>query len=309
VSETSSAEQERLAAFLADKPRLIRLAYRYLGSASDAEDMVQEAWLRFAKVDMVEDAPRLLATIVTRLCLDRLKSARTQREHYVGPWLPEPVLGMEGGAMEMKMGDGAALDISYAVMRVLERLSPAERAAYFLHDLWELSFEEIAETLNRTPEACRKLASRARASLAQEKQRFKPSHGDLDRFLVIFRQATASGDVSALKAMFAGDAEFISDGGGKARAALNIIHGADNVARFLVGVAQKVGAGRETRFEHATVNGSPGLVMRLDGDIDQSIVFDLDADGRFRTVYAVRNPDKLAHFRQAYETAGGSLLS
>lgn len=299
MSEPVADADARLQAFLADKPRLIRLAYRYLGAASDAEDMVQEAWLRFAKVAVVEDAPRLLATIVTRLCLDRLKSARVQREHYVGPWLPEPVLGMEGGAMEVQMGDETALDISYAVMRVLERLSPAERAAYFLHDLWDLAFEEIAETLNRTPEACRKLASRARVSLAEEKQRFKPSHGDLDRFLVTFRQATSSGDVTALKAMFASDAEYISDGGGKALAALNIIQGPDNIARFLVGVAQKVGPDREIRFDHATVNGGPGLILRLDGALDQTIAFDLDADGRFRTVYAVRNPDKLAHLRDA----------
>lgn len=291
---------DHLRAFLADKPRLVRLAYRYLGSASDAEDMVQEAWLRFARVEEVEDAPRLLATIVTRLCLDRLKLARVQREHYVGPWLPEPVLDMEGGALELQMADDAALDISYAVMRVLERLTPAERAAYFLHDLWDMSFDEIAETLNRTPDACRKLASRARVSLAQEKRRFTPSHSDLDRFLVIFREATASGDVTALKALFAHDAEYISDGGGKAKAALNILHGADNVARFLVGVRQKVGSDRSLSFEHAMINGSPSLIMHLDGMVDQSIAFDIDEDGLFRTLYAVRNPEKLTHLRRLY---------
>src|SRR6185369_13706838 len=222
--------------------------------------------------------------IVTRLCLDRLKSARAQRELYVGPWLPEPVLGLDGGLAAPNAGDDVALDISYAVMRSLERLSPAERAAFFLHDLWDMSFEEIGETLQRTPDSSRKLASRARISLAQEKQRFKPSALDLDRFLATFRQAASSGDVSGLKALFAADAEYIADGGGKVLAALNVIAGADNIARFLVGIAQKVGTTLDIRFEHELVNGEPGLILRINGQLDQSIAFDLDPDGRFRTV-------------------------
>lgn len=289
----ATEDAHKLDAFLAQKPRLIRLAYRYLGSVGDAEDMVQEAWLRFAKVAVVEDAGRLLATIVTRLCLDRLKSAQMQRETYIGPWLPEPML-------EVSDADEAALDISYAVMRTLERLSPAERAAFFLHDLWDLSFDEIAATLQRTPEACRKLASRARVSLAQERQRFNPSPADLDRFLATFREATATGDASLLKAMFAADAEYISDGGGKVPAAFNIIKGHDAIARLLLGIANKLGPTADIRAEHVLINNVPGLLLHIKGKLDQAVSVDIDADGLFRTVYAVRNPDKLRHIQRAH---------
>jgi RNA polymerase sigma-70 factor (ECF subfamily) len=293
MAETRIDEAARLEAFLADKARLTRLAYRYLGSVSDAEDMVQESWLRFARVEVVEDPKRLLATIVTRLCLDRLKSAQVQRETYVGPWLPEPVLETDNG-----FADEAALDISYAVMRVLERLSPAERAAFFLHDLWDISFDEIAETLQRSPEACRKLASRARTSLMQERQRFRPTPADLDRFLATFRQAAVTGDVSGLQALFARDAEYISDSGGNVPAALNILKGNETIARFLLGIAAKLGPRINFRADHALINGAPGLILHIDGTPDQTMAFDLDEAGRLLHVYAVRNPDKLRHLQE-----------
>ncbi|TKV25042.1 sigma-70 family RNA polymerase sigma factor, partial [Campylobacter jejuni] len=145
------AENPRLTAYLGERHRLTRLAYRYLGSTSEAEDIVQDAWLRFARVDEPEDATKLLSRIVTNLCLDRLRSAQARRETYVGPWLPEPIVE-RAGPVEPDSND-AALDISFSVMRALERLSPLERAALFLHDLYDVPFEEIAETLKRTPAA------------------------------------------------------------------------------------------------------------------------------------------------------------
>ena len=281
--------EERLAAFLAQRKRLLRLAYRHLGSVAEAEDIVQEAWLRFGKADSVEDAPRLLSTIVTRLCLDRAKSAEARKLAYVGAWLPEPVAGEA-----FEAADDQTLDISFAVMRTLENLSPAERAAFFLHDLWDLSFDEIGATLSRSPAACRKLASRARAALAgAREQRFHPRPEDLARFVEVFRGAVERGDPAPLKALLAHDAELVSDGGGKKQAALNVLTGADAVARFLIGVARKNVDVDEVGGYPAVINDAPGLVVTIAGEIDQIFSFDMDGDGLIRTIYIVRNPDKL----------------
>jgi RNA polymerase sigma-70 factor, ECF subfamily len=282
--------EERLAAFLAQRKRLLRLAYRHLGSVAEAEDIVQEAWLRFGKAEKIEDAPRLLSTIVTRLCLDRAKSAEARKLNYVGAWLPEPVAGEA-----FEAADDLTLDISFAVMRTLEHLSPAERAAFFLHDLWDLSFDEIGATLSRSPAACRKLASRARAALAgAREQRFHPAPEDLARFVETFRNSVERGDPAPLKALLAHDAELVSDGGGKKQAALNVLHGADAVARFLIGVARKNVDVDEVGGYPAVINDAPGLVVTIAGEIDQIFSFDVDAEGLVRTIYIVRNPDKLA---------------
>lgn len=283
------ADPERLGAFLEHKPRLLRLAYRHLGSVADAEDVVQEAWLRFDSAREVRQAAGLLSTIVTRLCLDRMKSARARRETYVGEWLPEPVTDAS-----FEAEDNAALDISFAVMRALERLSPAERAAYFLHDLWDLPFEEVAHTLSRSPAACRKLASRARAGLAEARQRFQPSREEVDRLVAAFRISVDEGDPARLKNLLAEDAELVSDGGGKVLAALRTIRGADAVGRFLVGIGQKTSHAGHIAVRHAPINGQPGLLVTIDGRLDQTLVFDLDAVRKIKSVYMVRNPDKLA---------------
>ena len=299
------ADPERLGAFLEHRPRLLRLAYRHLGAVADAEDVVQEAWLRFDGAGEVRNAAGLLSTIVTRLCLDRMKSTRARRETYVGEWLPEPV-----SDASFETEDNAALDISFAVMRALERLSPAERAAYFLHDLWDLPFEEIARTLSRSPAACRKLASRARAGLAEARQRFQPSRDDVDRLVAAFRISVEAGDPSQLKSLLAEDVELVSDGGGKALAALKTIHGADAVCRFLVGIGRKAGHPGQITAQHAPINGQPGLLVSINGHVDQTLVFDLDAARRIRSVYVVRNPDKLTRLTPTRPSgqvpAGGS---
>ncbi len=284
---------DRLDAFMSHRKRLLRLAYRHLGSASEAEDIVQEAWLRFSGAAQVDDPSRLLSTIVTRLCLDRAKSAEVRHLDYVGQWLPEPATGAS-----FEAADDRSLDISFAVMRTLERLSAAERAAYFLHDLWDLSFDEIGKTLSRSPEACRKLASRARNAIKQAPHRFTPSERDLDRFVAVFRTSVESGDPAPLKALLAEDAELVSDGGGKKIAALNVIHGADAVSRFLFGIARKNPDPGSLRVVRTTINDAPSLIVFLSGEIDQTFAFDLDCEGRIRAIYIVRNPDKLARLQE-----------
>lgn len=279
---------ERLAGFLGQRKRLLRLAYRHLGSVSEAEDVVQDAWLRFSAAPTVDDPARLLPVIVTRLCLDRLKSARARRLDYIGEWLPEPATGEA-----FEAPDDRALDISFAVMRTLENLSAAERAAFILHDIWDLPFEEIAPTLSRSPAACRKLASRARMALTEARKRFAPSAEDVARFLETFRMAMESNSPEPIKALLAEDAELISDGGGKALAARNVVAGREAVSRFLFGIGAKYRPGGVVEIAVAIINDAPGLVMRVDGKAEQTFGFDLDATGALRTVYIMRNPDKL----------------
>ncbi|MBZ9989599.1 RNA polymerase sigma factor SigJ [Mesorhizobium sp. BH1-1-5] len=288
---------ERLQAYLGQRKRLIRLAYRYLGSVGEAEDIVQDAWLRFAGADSVEDAPRLLSRIVTNLSLDRLRSAQKRRETYVGPWLPEPFVEQAASA-DVETSD-AALDISFSVMRALERLSPLERAALFLHDLYDVPFEEVAETLKRSPAACRQMASRARKMLRQDNQRFPARETDIARYVAGFEQAMVSGDIEPLKRLLAEDVEFIADGGGKVAAALNILVGRDRVAKFLVGAARKNPDPDRTAIRPAMINGGPGLVVSVAGAVVQTFSFALDARGSIAAVYTVRNPDKLAGIDRA----------
>lgn len=286
---TEGDDAVRLEAFLTQRKRLLRLAYRHLGSTAEAEDIVQEAWLRFSKIEDVGDPPKLLSRIVTRLCIDRASSAQQRREVYVGPWLPEPATG------EPWQDDSdRALDISFAVMRTLEQLSPAERAAFFLHDLWELDYDEVAATLSRTPQACRKLVSRAREQLAAAKPRFHPDRGEIERLSAAFQQAVAAADPALLKAALAEDVELVSDGGGKVKAARNILRGADAVSRFLIGLATKELGTIVMTTELVTINDHPAFVVRLDGSVDHVFAIDTDGDGRIAAIYIVRNPDKLA---------------
>jgi len=275
----------RADAFMEERPRLLRLAYRYLGMVGEAEDVVQDSWLRFSQADDIRNPPAFLSTVVSRLCLDRLKSAAYRREDYIGPWLPEPFVDTA------EAGD-AALDISFAVMRSLEALTPEERAAFFLHDLFETPYDDIADILDRTPAACRKLAQRARQRLQSGRPRFAPETSHIEKFVAAFEQAIKE-DETALRTLLAEDVEFVSDSGGKVAAARNVVSGRDRVARLIAGLGRKGAAsGRiEVRFER--INGMPGLLVGLDGRLDQTLSFDIDGEGRIRTFYAIRNPDKL----------------
>ncbi|MEQ8246639.1 MAG: RNA polymerase sigma factor SigJ [Alphaproteobacteria bacterium] len=285
-------DDPHLAAFLAVRPRLLRLAYRFLGSTAEAEDIAQEAWVRFSAMTLKGEAARPLARIVTNLALDRLKSAQKRRETYVGAWLPEPIAGAA-------MPDEYGLDLSFAIMRALERLSPAERAALFLHDLFDFTFDEIADTLQRTPDACRQLAARARKALQTDKPRYAPSVAQIETFRAAFDSIRATGDVTPIVDALAADVVLISDGGGKVPAVRDPLVGRDRVADVLGGILRKLYVPDKLRATVAEINGAPGLLVFVGDRLEQTVSFDLDATGRVAGIYIVRNPDKLARFAAA----------
>ena len=274
--------------FEANRRHLTGLAYRMLGSVAEAEDVVQDAYLRWHAADRaaVEDARAFLSRVAIRLCLDRLKSARARRESYVGPWLPEPVV-------EDAPGDDP-LDLSMTLMLALERLSPLERAAFLLHDVFDVDFDEVARALDRAPAACRQLAARARAHVRESRPRFPVDPEEGARIASAFRDAAVTGDAATLTRLLAEDAVMHSDGGGKRLAALAPIVGRDKVTRFFVGIARKADPAASYRFTPTRINGQPGFVVEEpDGSIHTT---SLDIrDGRVAAIYIVRNPDKLRH--------------
>lgn len=275
--------------------RLLGLAYRMLGSRSDAEDVVQDAYLRFAGAQDVHNPEAFLVTVVTRLCLDRLKSAKAQREIYVGPWLPEPVFDAEG--LSADAATELADDLSYALLLALDRLSPPERAAFLLHDVFDTPFSEIATMLDRTEASCRQLASRARRAVRDERPAPAQAPDTHARLLQAFGEAVASGDVARLAALLREDAVALTDGGGRKTAARNPIRGADKIARFFIGIAAK-NAGHDMRIEPAMINGAAGALLYLDGELDNTMSMAIDGD-RIAAIYIVRNPDKLRHLPAA----------
>lgn len=274
------------------RPLLTRHAYRMLGSWSDAEDIVQDAYVRWRAGDRtdVREPRAFLRTTVTHLALDRLRSARAQREVYVGAWLPEPVLDSAVATPEQEVE--LADDISFALLLVLERLSPLERAAFLLHDVLDVPFSEVAQSLARSEEAVRRLASRAREHVREARARRARSNNG-QRLLFSLREAILDGDVARVTALLANDAVLLSDGGGKRSAAINPIFGAAKVARFLVGISRKPEAQQAALWTPASINGLPGIVASLsNGTVDTTVSVELDGD-RIRTLYFVRNPDKL----------------
>ena len=274
---------------------LTGLAYRMLGSRAEAEDVVQDAYLRWHGADRseVKEPRHYLGTVVTRLCLDRMKSARARREVYVGQWLPEPVVDEafdDGTAGDM------AHDISVALMLVLERLTPLERASFLLHDVFGLDFAEVARALGRREDSCRQLAARARDHIEAGRPRFRTSQEEGHRLATAFHRAATSGDIGALQRILADDVVLYTDGGGKRIAALNPIRGADKVLRFVKGVTHKNGAFLTAKIRPATINGLAGLVLREDDGALDTMAFE-HRDGRITAIYAMRNPDKLQHVR------------
>ena len=285
-----AASQEVVAVFEAQRPRLTRLAYRMLGSLSEAEDAVQDAWLRWSGADRsaVDNAPAWLAQVTTRLCLDRVKSARARRESYVGPWLPEPLVEeIAEDPLER------AEDVSVAFLLALQRLSPLERAVFLLHDVFDQDYGEVARSLGRTEPACRQLAARARLHVQEARPRFTVSDAEAARLAGAFMQAAAGADMAALSALLTEDAVLISDGGGKRKAALRPLIGREDVMRLLRGLAWRhqtwpavVGA------RVARINGYPGLVIDSDDGV-MTFAFEPSDDGRIGAIYVVRNPEKL----------------
>lgn len=282
------------AGFEAHRRRLSAIAYRMLGSVAEAEDVVQDAFLRWHGADreVVDDPGAFLARIVTRLCLDRLKEARRRRETYVGPWLPEPLVTGTWGTHPSD--ESVADDISYALLLALERLSPLERAAFLLHDVFEVEFDAISEILDRSPAACRQLASRARTHIRDGRHRFDVQATEQQRIAEAFFAAARSGDSAALGRLLAETATLHSDGGGKKIAALNVLSGSRRVVRFLSGVHRKWGR-EPARFVHRLeLNGLPALLtVEADGTV-QTMALAIEGD-RIAALYIVRNPDKLRH--------------
>ena len=279
--------------------RLLGLAYRMLGSVSEAEDAVQDAYLRWhaADRDAVSDARAFLTTTTTRICLDTLKSARARREAYVGQWLPEPVL--DTAALAPDAQTELAEDLSIALLLALDRLSALERAAFLLHDVFDCSFGEVASALDRSEAACRQLASRARTHVREARpqatstvrDRSEPSNHQL--LVSAFVNAARSGDLQTLMRLLADDVRLTTDGGGKVVSALNVIEGADRTARFVVGAVSK-GLPEGSIIRIAPINGLPGLVVYAPNGSVQSVAFEI-VDNRVRAIYAVSNPEKLSH--------------
>ncbi len=281
--------------FEANRRHLMGVAYRMLGAVSEAEDVVQEAYLRWHRAEQseVRNAQAFLTRIVTRLCLDQLKSARQKRETYVGPWLPEPVLDAADYAGDAQ--NDYAHDMSVALMLALERLSPLERAAFILHDVFEVEFDEVGAALGRSGAACRQLSSRAREHLRAERPRFKVSAEDGDRFASAFLKAAQSGNTADLRSLLAADAVMQSDGGGIKMAAIYAVKGGDKIAHFLERVFRKYGEQRPVRIGH--INGMPGVItMDSEGTV-QSVALEIH-DGLIAAIYVVRNPHKLAHIAE-----------
>ncbi|RME63873.1 MAG: RNA polymerase sigma-70 factor [Alphaproteobacteria bacterium] len=272
--------------------RLLGLAYRMLGSRADAEDIVQDAYLRVSSAGSdIRNAEAFLTTAVTRLCLDHLKSARARREVYVGPWLPEPVL--DADALTPETTREIADDLSFALLLTLEKLSPGERAAFLLHDVFDMPFARIAAMLDKSEAACRQLAARARKAFKTARPA-RPAPAEAHRALLLrFAETVATGDARHLEALLTADVVAYSDGGGAKIAALNPIRGADKVARFIMGLARKHRArGGTSAVSLTVINGAPGFVVYLDGVLDQTLSIDV-ADGRIGAIYVVRNPAKL----------------
>ncbi len=277
---------------------LIGLAYRMLGSVSEAEDVVQETYLRWreAKHEGIRSPHAWLVTACSRLAIDELRSVRVRREQYTGPWLPEPWVDEGGSPAEQVEVDDS---VSMALLVVLEKVSPTERAAFLLHDVFDFKFEEIATILGKTSAACRKLASRARERIRQGTANATVSAQEHTQFADAFIRAARSGDQAALIALLHPDVTLHSDGGGKAQAALKIVEGVPSVSKFFMGIyAQTDKRVTNMSITHIRFNGGPGLLVHEDGKLVTAFSFVL-RDGAIRSIFAVRNPDKLERLAAA----------
>lgn len=307
ADDTDLSPAARARSFDRDHARRLRaLAYRMLGSRAEAEDIVQEAWLRWAEVDEagVQHAGAFLSRLVTNLCLDKLRSAAAQREQYVGVWLPEPLLEDEelfGWAPGPEKQAEFAQDVSIAFMLALERLSPLERAAFLLHDVFDLDYDEIARHLDRSEATCRQLISRARKNVKADYARREVAKEDGERLIAAFMDAVRSHDVTGLARLLSEDAVLMADGGGKVSAVPRALHGGALIARTFIGFAQ-LPTSQGWRLVPALVNGLPGCLVIDDaagGRIVQTIALaPAQAQGQVGALYIQRNPDKLQAIAQ-----------
>ena len=284
---TAMSTQDPVASFDPLRSKLIRIAYRMLGSVADAEDVVQDAFLRWFDTDRVSvrEPEAYLRRVVTRLCLDQLKSARHRRETYIGPWLPEPVVETDQDEID---------DVTLPLMLALERLSPLERAAFLLHDVFGVGFDEIAATIDRDAAACRQLASRARSHVRAARPRFDlPKERGL-QIAAAFFAASRNGDMQQLRSLLADDVTAYADGGGKARAATRPIAGLEPVLKVHAGLASIFAAHMSQLLRYGFINGLPGFVTVEQDGVLQTTALQIEG-GKIVAIYVTRNPDKLRH--------------
>jgi len=281
-------------AFLAHRNLLFTVAYELLGSAADAEDVLQETWLRWAGVDLgtVQDQRAYLVRITTRQALTRLRALGRRKESYVGPWLPEPLLTAPDVAEDVELADS----VSMAMLLVLETLTPTERAVFVLREVFDLAYDEIAEAVGKSPAAVRQIAHRARSHVAARRPRGPVSPAQNRDALEAFQRAADTGDLQALLDILAPDVVFLGDGGGVVESAHAPIVGVGRVARLLAVGLSRIAAAAAT-LQPAQVNGYPALIIRLDGQIDTVLAVRID-DGLITGLYAIRNPAKLSHMEQ-----------
>jgi RNA polymerase sigma-70 factor (ECF subfamily) len=258
----------------------------------DAEDAVQETYLRWQQAgrDDVRSPKSYLSTVVTRLCIDQLRSAKTQREQYIGPWLPEPLVSEETSDMDQNLALADSLSMAFLVM--LEALTPTERAAFLLREVFEYPYDEVARIVDKSEANCRQMVRRAHQHVAERRHRFDPSKAEVQVFVDRFLRAARHGDMDGLIEMLEEDVTLWSDGGGKTNAALNPIYGADKVARFFIGVISKMPP--NTISKAARVNGQPGLITYIDGQPYSVMVAEMEAD-KIASMRIVVNPEKLRH--------------
>lgn len=279
--------------FNAHRPLLLSIAYRMLGSRADAEDAVQETFLRWQSVgdEQVQSPRSWLAAVITRLCIDNLRSARAQREVYVGPWLPEPVVTGQNPGPDTSVELAESLTMAFMVL--LESLTAVERAAFLLHEIFDYDYSEIAGILGKSEANCRQMIHRAKEHVAKRHRRFEPSREETGRIAERFLETSRSGDVQNLMTLFAEDAVMMSDSGGKVRAALNPVRGADPIARFVVGVLRKGGVPADAEVRLMELNEQPAFIVVQHGQPSSATVLDI-REGLIRNLFIVVNPDKLS---------------
>jgi len=283
-----SNDQKRLAAFDEHRGLMFSIAYRMLGSVADAEDILQETFIRWLQAadDDIRSPKAFLITIITRLSINHLQSARVRREEYVGQWLPEPLVIGEDNVQ-------AEETLSIAFLVLLERLSPTERAVFLLREVFDYEYSEIAAALGQSEANCRQILRRAKEHVRAERPRFKATAEEHDVLLGQFQEAVLSGDVGALEALLSADVVLHTDGGGKAPALLNLVHGANNVARAIVGGTTRQ-TPRNLVERMVQINGESGIVTYLDGRVFGVFTIQVQ-QGRIAAIYGITNPDKLAH--------------
>jgi RNA polymerase sigma-70 factor, ECF subfamily len=293
ISPLRTGMNDQVSLFNQQRSHLYGIAYRMLGSKTDAEDMVQEAYIRWHRtpVERVQSANAWLVTTITRLCIDRLRAAKTEREAYIGPWLPDPLVGNEVPPADAHTE--LASDLSVAFLVVLERLAPEERAAFLLHEVFDTEYSEVAQILGKNEAACRQIVHRARKRVRRERPRFKVSEDARVRLLKRFLDALQAQDKESLLTLFEADATWTSDGGGKVKAALKVLRGSELVVRFISGIWRRYLSRMTHRF--VKINGETGII----GLVDERPfwVLTIDTDGvHILAAFATVNPDKLKSF-------------